>query len=822
MEERLKIYELAEQFAEQTDCSLFITGKAGTGKTTFLREIRARNNKQIAVVAPTGIAAINAGGTTMHSFFQLPFTPFIPTPEGRKNLIEKQQMRSMKRKLLREVETIVIDEVSMVRADVMDAVDTILRYYRYRPNEPFGGVQMIFIGDLYQLSPVAQFEEWELLGRYYRSPYFFHSKVIQESPPLYVEFDKIFRQTNQHFINLLNEVRNNKLSYESMVLLQSRYQPNFKPDKEDFFITLCTHNYKADAINAEELEKIEADTFSFNAKIVGDFPERNYPNDYTLELKVGAKVMFIANDHETPRRFYNGKLGEVVELDEESIVVRTEEGESIQVGLDVWKNVSYRVDTDTNQIVEEELGTFSQYPLRLAWAITIHKSQGLTFDRAIIDAGASFAPGQVYVALSRCRTLEGIVLLSPINPNSLGVDKEVRFFADAKPSVDELVEQLQQSRHNYQRVILHSIFDFKANAGEIGRIVQFVKDNEGFFDAEAIRFMEYLHTTMNEIEAVANRFSGQIDDLFKLDSHARLRERVGAASEYFGAQLELLLNNLDSLPIVTDSRQAANVLDGDLKEAYINLTLRLKLIEGCRSDYSVTNYYAIKNQFKAPAYSLSCYAGRKKSPALVKVEHIELYKQLLDLRNTICEAHDLPVFLVASGKSLQDMCKQLPVTERELMNISGFGKEKSRRYGHRFIEIIQQYCEENEIDPSSAEKSQKAAKSATKVKAEKSSKVKPPSTMELTLEAANEGLSVEQIAQKLSKAVSTVEGYIVKLVIAGKLPAHQFVTSEEQKEISSRLIEGETPSGVYAALEGRVSYMQIRLVNHILASEQGA
>jgi Cdc6-like AAA superfamily ATPase len=304
-------YDLAREFALSTNRSIFLTGKAGTGKTTFLRKLQKETKKQMAIVAPTGVAAINAGGTTIHSMFQLPFTPFIPTPEERKALVERIKMAGYKRKVIQELELLVIDEISMVRADVLDAVDTVLRHFRYRHNEPFGGVQLIFIGDMFQLSPVAVDDEWRLLSRYYQSPYFFHSRVISEQKPVYIELDKIFRQQNATFIQILNEVRNNCLTQSGLQTLMSRYQPQFVPDNNDTYITLTTHNYKADQINSLELAGIKSKTYKFEATIKGDFQEKSYPTEKILELKVGAKVMFIRNDNENPRRFYNGKIGTI-------------------------------------------------------------------------------------------------------------------------------------------------------------------------------------------------------------------------------------------------------------------------------------------------------------------------------------------------------------------------------------------------------------------------------------------------------------------------------------------------------------------------------
>jgi energy-coupling factor transporter ATP-binding protein EcfA2 len=413
-------FQLATDFVVATNRAVFLTGKAGTGKTTFLRQIKQHTHKQTAVVAPTGVAAINAGGSTIHSFFQLPFNPYLPEKQsgiattsvaGKSELISRIKITSNRKKIFQELELLIIDEISMVRCDTLDAIDVILRHFRYRPNEPFGGVQLLLIGDMFQLSPVAVGREWSELSQYYKSPYFFHSRVIMQQSPIYIELDKIYRQNNDDFIEVLNAVRNNNLSPEGYALLQKRYDPHFKPAKDENYITLSTHNYIADEINANELASVPGVVEVFKATIKGEYPEKNYPLDSELKLKVGAKVMFIKNDLEKEKRYYNGKIGTITLIDKDSILVQCPgDPEPISVNQYLWENIKYDVDSKTHSIEEVVIGTFQQYPLRLAWAITIHKSQGLTFEKAIIDAGKAFAPGQVYVALSRCTSLEGLVL----------------------------------------------------------------------------------------------------------------------------------------------------------------------------------------------------------------------------------------------------------------------------------------------------------------------------------------------------------------------------------------------------------------------------
>ncbi|MDD2314502.1 MAG: DEAD/DEAH box helicase, partial [Proteiniphilum sp.] len=509
-------YECAKEFATHTNRSLFITGKAGTGKTTFLRQFRAETTKQLAVVAPTGVAAVNAGGTTIHSFFQLPFTPFTPTPAGREALIARMKMSSARRTVIRELEVLVIDEISMVRADVLDAIDTVLRHVRHRRADPFGGVQMIFIGDLYQLSPVAKTDEWQILSAYYQGIYFFHSRVMQEAPPVYVEFDKIFRQSDNVFIRVLNEVRNDALSPEGFSLLQSRYEPHFNPSPEENYITLTTHNLSADNINNTELEKITTKAHLFKAVVKGEFPENAFPVEQQLELKEGAKVMFLRNDNETPRRFFNGKIGTVTSISDKEVTVHCQDdADEITVPLVTWENIRYTTNPENQTVEEEIIGTFEQLPLRLAWAITIHKSQGLTFDKAIIDAGKAFSPGQVYVALSRCRSLHNLVLKSPINRYSIGLDEQVVRFSSAKPEEEQVAAELLSAKEQFRTILLLQLYDFDP-LHQMARSWYFAtKGNESSFSEGTVSFVGEIYKELTDLEQVAAKFRMQLKQIVR-------------------------------------------------------------------------------------------------------------------------------------------------------------------------------------------------------------------------------------------------------------------------------------------------------------------
>lgn len=439
--------------AEHTSRSIFLTGKAGTGKTTFLNDFVRKTRKKHIVVAPTGIAAINAGGVTIHSMFGLPLRTFLPTTErvdsnlanNIADLMHHFKYRKDKLKLLREIEMIIIDEVSMLRADVLDMMDFSLRHVR-RNQQKFGGVQMLFIGDLYQLPPVVR-EEY-VLKQYYSSPFFFDSYALKELPLITLELTTVYRQKDEKFLEILNEIRDGEVGDIDFETLNERYLPDFEP-KDEPYVYLTSHNRMADEINQKKLAALPGKARFYDAEIIGNFNENQFPNDEILELKVGAQIMFIRNDASGEKRYFNGKLAEVVEVDEKEIsVIIDGEDEIYKLKKETWEQKRYSLGEDKS-IQEEVLGSFKQYPIRLAWAVTIHKSQGLTFDRLIIDAGKSFASGQVYVALSRCRTLEGIVLKSKITPDVIFSDRRVSKFQDETNANNRIEEILNTEKYDY-------------------------------------------------------------------------------------------------------------------------------------------------------------------------------------------------------------------------------------------------------------------------------------------------------------------------------------------------------------------------------------
>lgn len=552
--EHNSVFTTALEFVNNTSCSIFLTGKAGTGKTTFLKYIKEHVQKKSVVVAPTGVAAINAGGVTMHSFFQLPLGPFIPVTQkfsvgsvtDKHTLFKNIRVSAEKRELLRDLQLLIIDEVSMVRSDSLDAIDAILRYFRSRPHQVFGGVQVLFIGDLFQLPPVVQDGEWSLLKAYYKSPFFFHAKVIEQKPPVYLELKKIYRQNEQRFIEVLNRVRNNQTTQSDLDILNARYKAERVQGKK--YITLTSHNHKADRINQEALAALPGKMYEFKGTIEGDFPEKALPTEITLQLKEGAQVMFIRNDKSEERRFFNGKIATVKKISDAGIqVVFDESGDELLLEKETWNNIRYSYNAVDEKIDEEKLGAFSQYPVRLAWAITIHKSQGLTFEHAIIDAGESFAPGQVYVALSRCVSLEGIVLHSRIEPRSISTHAEVISFTKNEIDEGNLSQMLQQEKYVFLNTLLLETFDLQNLVDTLANYLAFVQGKRLLNVDDAVLLARNLLSKAEVLQNVSAKFKVQLEDLLKDNDLTKLKERVTKAIDYFTKGLtEELILPLDS------------------------------------------------------------------------------------------------------------------------------------------------------------------------------------------------------------------------------------------------------------------------------------
>ncbi len=535
------------RFINQTQKSVFLTGKAGTGKTTLLREIIQTTHKNTVVVAPTGIAALNAGGVTIHSMFQLPFGGFIPdnsSPqfnenskfESRATLRRHFKMSGLKKSVIQNMELLIIDEVSMLRSDLLDAMDFMMQSVR-KKKEPFGGVQVLFIGDLLQLPPVIRDEEWRTLRNYYKGKFFFHSHIVQQNPPLYIELSKIFRQTDDKFISVLNNLRNNQISQDDIQVLNQYVKPNFDLKANKGYITLTTHNAKADAMNVQALEDLEGKLSVYKPEIAGDFPDKIFPVEANLQLKVGAQVMFVKNDLSFDKKFFNGKMGIIKSLSSNEIFVHfPEENKTIEVEKYEWQNIRYKVNEMTKEIDEDILGTFVHYPIKLAWAITVHKSQGLTFDKAALDVSQVFLPGQAYVALSRLRSLQGLVLLSPLRMNGISNDQDVMDYAENKADENALENVLQKETKNFIHNYLNNSFNWYDLAQEWRNHKFSYNENSDLAtkSPHAI-WAKNQFESMDALLEPSSKFISQLNKLFAQENVDLkfIYERVQAAFNYF-------------------------------------------------------------------------------------------------------------------------------------------------------------------------------------------------------------------------------------------------------------------------------------------------
>ena len=697
--EKDTIFETAEKYIRYTGKSVYLTGKAGTGKTTFLKYITQSISKRYVILAPTGVAAINAGGTTIHSFFQLPLCPYLPDV---KELVTEYQMpekyrrpRRERVKLIRTLELLVIDEISMVRADILDAVDMTLRSIR-RNEKPFGGVQLLMIGDAQQLSPVVKEEERRYMEQVYPSPYFFHSKALKELDYTTIELQKIHRQKDETFLEILNSIRENRITDNILKRLNSRVNA-FSSD--DDTIRLTTHNRQSENINTAKLESLPGKPSIFNASIEGDFPEKNYPTDKELALKEGAQIMFIRNDAEG--RFYNGKIGIVKSISKGHGIIVGVKGENpIHVEPVVWENIEYALDKETGEITPNVIGTFRQLPVRIAWAVTIHKSQGLTFDKVIIDAGAAFAFGQVYVALSRCRTLEGISLGTPISKSAIYTDSNVADFNATQPTLESVQNAFEAEARKHSFTLIKELFGIKDAAKAMATYMRAWRGvMESLYPKEFNEFLQHMAKT-EELEKTGERFKQQLEKIENDpdDNTLFLQERVRKASEYY-------------LPIIDSARECCihlSRLETDnkavkkrLKESGEELLAQLEI--ACSTLKAI-----IANGFSAEEYSrirTECMLddqirGRKKqkkatvppdSTSSPSTTNELLRERLQQWRTERFKADNVPAYTIMHQSTLLEIASRVPKSMTELLSIKGLGKAKCRKYGEEILKITSEF-----------------------------------------------------------------------------------------------------------------------------------
>ncbi len=831
------LFQLAADLVNQSGRNLFLTGKAGTGKTTFLKYIRENCAKQMAIVAPTGVAAINAGGVTIHSFFQLPFSPFIPAMQGAgfrqandatvnpHSLVSRLRFNHDKRKVLQQLELLIIDEISMVRCDMLDAIDTVLRHFRKRPYERFGGVQLLFIGDMFQLPPVIKDVEWKMLNEYYNSPYFFDSLVLKEEAPLYIEFDKIYRQSEERFIRVLNQVRNNDMDAYGMEILESRYQPIFRRKKDDGYIVLTTHNEQARALNVDELQKITNPVFQFAAEIKDDFPQNAYPADELLYVKEGAQVMFIKNDAaDKGKRYFNGKIGTVTKIAEEKIHVRcADEPADIEVTKEEWKNIRYSVDITSQSMKEDVLGTFSQFPLRLAWAITIHKSQGLTFEKAIIDAGEAFAPGQVYVALSRCTSLDGLVLKSKLNPSRLTTDQRIVQFSQNISSSLRLQQELEDAKRQYQLQLLTSSFDFRLAIENATLLNNYIKQHSISFNEETITWLEAVQEKLHEIQSTAIKFHQWLNGQFALPNtpqeNTALQERTLKAALHFTVEINTVVNQMMQSPAVTDSKLHAKEFNDGLKNVFAELAATRHLLQGFSGQFDTAAWHKRRQNFILPAFAVNAYATA--SQAKTNSPHPALLMQLKKLRDEICDRRGTPIYLVASSGTLNELARYLPHNLSELRKISGFGDAKVQQYGQKFIDIILAYCDDKNLTSQINEKDPKRERKVADEGQTGGEKKKKGQTQAESLRLFKEGKTLVEIAKERSLTVSTIESHMTRYVKFGDVKIDELVSQDKFVLIEEALkdFDGTSVVSIKNELGNTISFGEIKLVMASLGIE---
>ena len=717
---------LAWQFIENTGTHLFLTGKAGTGKTTFLRKLKRESPKRMVVIAPTGIAAINAGGVTIHSFFQIPFAPYVPESSFSTNGQATYRFRFGKEKIniIRSMDLLVIDEISMVRADLLDAVDEMLRRYRDR-HKPFGGVQLLMIGDLQQLAPVVKDEEWQMLKKYYDTPYFFSSRALKQTEYCTIELKTVYRQSDGAFLDLLNRIRENHCDPQVLEALNRRYLPDFQPRKEEGYIRLVTHNYQAQRINNYELEQLPGRSYAFRATIDGKFPEYSYPTDELLELKKGAQVMFVKNDSSGEHRYYNGMIGEVTDLSADSIEVRAKDSTvTFLLQEEEWANAKYVLDEESKEIVEDIEGTFRQFPLKLAWAITIHKSQGLTFERAIIDASSSFAHGQTYVALSRCKTLEGLVLSAPLSAKAVISDRAVDRFTEEARRNEPDEDRFHSLQRTYFHELLSGLFDFRPLEQSLQRYVRLIDEHLyklypkqlAAYKAEAERFHE-------KVVIVAQKFGMQynrlIDAAQNYATDETLQERIAAGAGYFKKEMEpQYLVLIKERVLATDNKELKKQLNTAKEELNTLFLLKDDLLayviaHGFRTaeylrqkailsigDSALSGKEDLKRRGLLDAVEKNIRERKKKESATPAVQvpsdvlHPELYDLLVAWRNSEASRLGLPVYTVIQQKAILGISNLLPADKAMLVRIPYFGKKGVEKYGDIILEMVHGYRKE--------------------------------------------------------------------------------------------------------------------------------
>lgn len=802
-------FELALKFANKTDRSIFLTGKAGTGKTTFLHKLKEESSKRLIIVAPTGVAAINARGVTIHSFFQLPFGPIVPN--GTSNHFS-HRFSASKIDIIKSLDLLIIDEISMVRSDLLDAIDEVLRRYKDK-SKVFGGVQLIMIGDLQQLSPVVKDTERQLLKTYYDTAFFFGSKAFKQCQPIYIELKHIYRQSNQAFITILNEIRNNNLSAQSAKALNTRFLPDFVPQKQDDFITLTTHNYKADQINDSELHQIKQKSYTYTAVIEGKFAEFSYPAPEVLNLKIGSQVMFIKNDSSLEKRYYNGKIGKVIQLKNDKVVVQCPSDDfEIDVTPETWDNVNYSIDAETKAISETKIGSFSQMPLRLAWAITIHKSQGLTFEKAIIDAEDSFAHGQTYVALSRCKSLEGIVLKSPIQSKSIINDTSIETFNKTVEAHQPSDAELKASQRAFQFFLLDELFNYRSFLFPINRMLDIYANHPNSIEGNIKELLPKIKEKgITELLKINTTFQQQIkvicNDTDEPELSQTVQERFIKAISYFKNHTKQHLSEpIQKLTFSTDNKELSKDLSKFYESLGTMIFIKMFCFDGLSDGFSTSKYL----ELRAKAILQNTTTPKKLKPKIASTtKHPILFERLRELRADFATEEDVAHYQIFTQKALFEMCQLLPTNSKQLQNISDIGKVRYQKYGSAILEIIKGYCEEFDIAPEN-------------VIYETAKPVKKENTKTISYKMFKSGKSIAEIAKERQFAITTIEGHLASFIESGDIKITELMPEETYLELK-KLMET-TPfegfSDLKTKIDDKFTYSELRMVFAAMNSKE--
>jgi|JI6StandDraft_1071083.scaffolds.fasta_scaffold02181_7 hypothetical protein len=799
--------ELAFNFVQYTDKNIFLTGKAGTGKTTFLHQLKSTSLKRMAVVAPTGVAAINAGGVTINSFFQLPFGPYIP---GRTAKPEHKRFSKEKINLIKSLDLLVIDEISMVRADTLDHIDEVLKRFK-DSKKPFGGIQLLMIGDLHQLSPVVKDEDWVILKNHYPNLFFFSSKALLSTQPVSIELKHIYRQVDSIFIDLLNRVRQNQIDESVLKKLNQRYIPDFNPDDNEGYITLTTHNKSAQEINEGKLKDLDSPSHRFNALIQDDFPEYSYPTVAELELKKGAQVMFVKNDPSRERLFFNGKIGIVTSISDDHILVKCPGDLSeIVVNPLEWTNIKYELDTQSKELKEKIIGTFTQFPLKLAWAITIHKSQGLTFEKAIIDANLAFAHGQVYVALSRCKSFEGMVLRSPISFNSVKTDGTISEYTRNSKDNEPGEQQLIASRIAFQQSLIVELFDFNSLKTHYYHLKKLSEDHHSILDPGITASLNQIRALAEkEIYEVADNFKKQFSNYFSEnifpEENPDLQNRIKKACAYFNEKISsIFFEALKKLNTDTDNKAVGASIKGILDDLFKEIAIKTALLNAAAAGFSTTVYLQTKSNAEIdykPAKNLSISSPHSSENIL----HPELYQEIRAWRDELAREWGVPLYLVLAQKSILEILRFLPSNPTELENIKGLGKTRVKQYGTDLLEIINSYCKEHGIEREVLQLPIKEKKLKT-------------DTKKLSFDLFKQGKTISEIARERAFTTGTIEGHLAHYILSGEISVFEIVTKIKVAKIMAYLVQNPESSTMDTkiALGDEVSYGEIRAVlNHL-------